>query len=90
MTVKKALEILDYFIEKKLEFQNGLIQPEKPWNSKNMIVSQMVEQISDNIKTDLIFLKLLKKQLKPNCNHPKKLHDRSGGILYCMGCNLDL
>ena len=37
MTVKNALKILDYFIEKKSEFQRELIQPEKIWNVGDLL-----------------------------------------------------
>ena len=36
-------------------------------------------------------LELIKKELVPNCRHPKKMRGKAAnGQLYCMNCNLDL
>lgn len=43
------------------------------------------------IKHEMEWLKILKKEIAPNCKHPKKLRDVDpDGNPYCMGCNLDL
>jgi mRNA-degrading endonuclease YafQ of YafQ-DinJ toxin-antitoxin module len=37
-----------------------------------------------------IFIKI-KKELVPNCKHPKKMRDKTlNGQWYCMNCNSDL
>ncbi len=41
----------------------------------------------DNVQV----LKVIKKELVPNCKHPKKMRDESpNGQWYCMNCNFDL
>ncbi len=36
-------------------------------------------------------LETIRNELVPDCNHPKKMNDRTpDGQLYCMNCNLDL
>ena len=91
MTVKKALKILDGYYEQKTILKIGLEDPTKDWNCGHDLATQVAEMFADHISTDLAILKAIKKQIQPNCKHPKKLHDKdSDGNLYCMGCNLDL
>ena len=36
-------------------------------------------------------LELIRKELVPNCKHPKKMMDRTAdGQWYCMNCNYDI
>ncbi len=44
----------------------------------------------DNDKRVIENLNLIKKEIVPNCKHPKKMHDICKGQKYCMSCNLDL
>jgi len=91
MTVKKALDILNYFSEKKSELRTGFLDRNKPWNHGDVNLYSLSEIMADNIKTDLIFLEAIKKQIEPNCSHPKKSQDMdSNGNRYCMDCNFDL
>jgi len=36
-------------------------------------------------------LEIVKRELIPNCKHPKKMRDKTtDGQVYCMNCNFDL
>jgi len=91
MTIKKALSLLDYYSEKKEEMKNNFLDRNKPWNHEEVNLFSLSESIADNIETDLIFLRAIKKQIQPNCKHSKKSQDIDpDGNRYCMDCNLDL
>ena len=91
MTVKKALKIIEYVIERKLEKKSGFLRLDQPWNQGEINLQGLSETFASVIDDDVKILRILEKQLKPNCKHPKKPHDKdSDGNLYCMGCNLDL
>ena len=91
MTVKKALELLNYYSEKKVEIKNGFLDRNKSWNHGEISLYPLSQAISQMIESDLIFLEGIKKQIKPNCLHPKEFQDIDpDGNLYCMDCNLDL
>jgi hypothetical protein len=90
MTIKNALEILEGYCEEKIKLKNGLVDPSKSWNSKQDLVSQVARMIADTMKTDIIVLNELIKQIKPNCKHPKNMKDYDGKVWYCMNCNWDL
>jgi len=91
MTVKKALLLLNYFLEKKEEMKNNILDRNKPWNHGEVNLFSLSEAFAGNIEDDLIFLKSIKKQIEPNCKHPKKSQDIDpDGNRYCMDCNLDL
>jgi hypothetical protein len=45
----------------------------------------------DADKTIVTNLELIRKEIIPKCNHPKKMQDvDSNGNRYCMNCNWDL
>lgn len=91
MTIKKAIEILDYIIEKKLEKKIGLLDPLKPWNQGNESIKEMSNTVAEIIDDDIKILQTIKKEITPNCKHPKKMRTKDAkGNLYCMNCNLDL
>ena len=91
MTVKKALKILDGYYEQKNNLKTGLKDPTKSWNIGHDLMTQVAEMISDHIDFDLTVLSEIKKQIQPNCKHPKKSQDIDpDGNRYCMDCNLDL
>jgi len=47
--------------------------------------------LMDSDKTIIENLELIRKELVPNCKHPKKMRDKTAnGQQYCMNCNLDL
>jgi len=91
MTVKNALEILDGYYKQKKDLKEGIKDPTKSWNIGHDLIVQVAEMISDHIETDLIVLNAIKKQIQPNCKHPKNMQDvDSNGNRYCMDCNMDL
>ena len=91
MTVKKALKIIEYVIDKKLDKKSDFLSPERSWNQGQDCIRGLSDAYASMMDNDIEILRFIEKQLKPNCKHPKKLHDKdSGGNLYCMGCNLDL
>jgi hypothetical protein len=91
MTVKKALKIIDYIIDKKLQAKIDVLSLDRPWNQGSTNLIGLSEAYAIRLDNDVELFQILKKQLKPNCKHPKKFHDKDpDGNLYCMGCNLDL
>ena len=91
MTLKNALDILDGYTRTKTEVKIGLEDPTKSWNEKDDLSKQVAKMIAESLETDIIVLEEIKRQIKPNCPHPKKLRDTlPDGTTYCMGCNLDL
>lgn len=91
MTVKNAIKLLEYYAEKKEEMKMDLLDRNKPWNYGEINLFSLSKSMAGSIEVDLVFLNEIKKQIKPDCKHPKKFHDRdSNGNTYCMGCNLDL
>jgi len=71
--------------------KDNLLDRNKPWNHGETSLYSLSEILADNIETELIFLRAIKKQIEPNCKHPKKSQDIDpGGNRYCMDCNLDL
>lgn len=89
MTAKKAIKMLDWWIEQK---KLGVKKLLKEWNYNSIDESYGVSKSLLSMDKIIISnLEFIRKELVPNCSHPKKLHDRdSDGNLYCMGCNLDL
>lgn len=89
MTIKKAIQILDWWINHKKETIEKL---RKDWNIADIDKTTGTEKIIfDAEKTEIYNLEVIKKELVPDCNHPKEWHDIDGtGQRYCTGCNLDL
>lgn len=87
MTVKKAIKILDWWINQKQEAMETL--QEKWINSDD---SYGVEKaLLDSDRVIISNLKTIKKELDPHCKHPKNMRDRTAdGQWYCMNCNFDL
>ncbi len=84
MTVKKAIKILDWWINQREE-QIKKLDTEYKFND-----SEITKVLFENEKTIIDNLKLIKKEIVPNCKHPKNMRDKCGGKEYCMNCNLDL
>ncbi len=87
MTVKKAIKILDWWIEQK---KHGIEKLKEEWDfsdndygvTKTLLNADRI--IISNLET-------IRNELVPDCKHPKKMNDRTpDGQLYCMNCNLDL
>ena len=87
MTVKKAIKILDWWIDHK---KQGMEKFQKKWEHSDDTYG-LTKTLLDSDKTLITNLELIRKELVPNCKHPKKMRDRtSDGQWYCMNCNLDL
>lgn len=98
MTIKKALEHLDYVLKARKKFIEGLTDPLAIWNRDDDIVSNMVKAMSEELQKDILWMRSIRKQLLPvqhltriECDHPKIDHDIDpDGQKYCMNCNADL
>lgn len=97
MTVKEAIDGLNFLIKNKQEVRAGLFDPEKPWNKGEPSIADFVDKIALLLQRDIDSLCLIRKHLLPQqhrtktvCRHPKKMRDRAGGQKYCMNCNADL
>ena len=87
MTIKKAIKILDWWINQKTEAIQNL---EKGWNYSNDNHG-VGKTLLDMERTTITNLTTLRKEIVPNCKHPQKMRDQiSEGNWYCMNCNLDL
>ena len=51
---------------------------------------EIAKVIFENEKTIIDNLKLILKEIVPNCKHPKNMQDKCNSVKYCMNCNLDL
>lgn len=87
MTVKKAIKIIDWWIDhKKTTMENF----KEKWKDSDDAFG-MEKTILDVDRTIIGNLELIRKELVPNCKHPKKMRDKNAdGQWYCMNCNLDL
>ena len=91
MTVKKAIQIIDFTIKRKLEIRKGFIDPTKSWNMGDPNISVISTELGRILGEDVEILKIIRSQMIPKCKHPKKMRDKTAnGDWYCMNCNLDL
>lgn len=88
MTTKKAVQIVDLFINNRTNHIADLQRPENNWG--HGIAAEMVESDIERMTREIKLLKVLRKEIAPPCKHPKKMHDTCGGRKYCMNCNMDL
>lgn len=89
MTIKKATAILDWIIANKTKTNKELYEPELK-NVQYDLGTRLYEMLLSLSKTDIHNLETVRKQLVPECEHPKKMHDICKGQKYCMACNTDL
>ena len=87
MTVKKAIKILDWWIDQRKkameEFKNN-------WDYKTD-VEDVAKVLLRSDETVISNLEKIRSELIPKCRHPKKMIDAlPGGQKYCMNCNFDL
>ncbi len=84
MTVKNAIKILDWWIERR---ENSLKELQE-----TIIFSdaELTKVLVNADKMIIHNLKLIKKEIVPNCKHPKNMRDTCKGVVYCMNCNLDM
>ena len=88
MSVKKAIKMLDWWI--KLKRHNLEEFKKKGEAIKSLDVYDLYPVVYKLDETTLYNLAKIKVELTPKCRHAKKYHDMSGGIKYCMNCNLEL
>jgi len=87
MTVKKAINILDWWIEQK---KHGMEKLKVDWNFYDDDHG-LAKTLLNVDKITISNLETIRNELVPNCKHPKKMKDRTpDGQWYCMNCNLDL
>ena len=87
MTVKKAIRIIDWWISQKKEAMDTM---KKKWASSDDMYG-IEETLLHVDKTIVANLETIRRELVPNCKHPKKMRDRTAdGQSYCMNCNFDL
>lgn len=86
-TVQFTIELIKFLKDKR----KTILDPSKSWNKGNSdqaktIVKMMIFLIDEwTISIDAI-----RKNLIPNCKHPKKMQTTCNGVKYCMNCNWDL
>lgn len=84
MTVPNALKLLDWWIKRR---ENSL---KKLQETIIFSDAEITKVLVDSDKMIIHNLKLIKKEIVPNCKHPKKMQDMCGSQKYCMACNWDL
>ena len=90
MTVKKAIKILDYVIQRKSQIKEGFLDPKMSWNKGSDFVRSLSDQLAITTQNDIDLLNSIKSELVTNCKHPKNMKDKADGVWYCMNCNADL
>ena len=87
MTVQNAIKILDWWITQKKESIEKL---KIDWDFVDD--SHGIGKILlDSDETIISNLETIKKELVPNCKHPKNMRDKTiDGQWYCMNCNFTL
>ena len=89
MTNKKSVKIVEMLFEKKTGLKQDLAKLENNWGDG--IVGGLIQTELTSLTNEIEWLKILKKEIVPNCKHPKKMQDRTpDGQWYCMNCNLHL
>lgn len=88
MTVAKAIKICDYLIEAHLKNSKNLREKVKDWTDPPHKTAILIAEVHEDVAKCILEIK---KNIQPNCKHPKKMQDKTAdGQLYCMNCNLDL
>ena len=87
MTVQKAIKILDWWINQK---QQAMEKLEEEWKHSDDFYG-VQKTLLDSDRVIISNLETIKKELDPNCKHPKNMRDKTAdGQWYCMDCNYDL
>lgn len=84
MTLLKAVKLLDWWIQRR---ENSL---KKLQETIIFSDAEITKVLVDSDKMIIHNLKQIKKEITPNCKHPKKMQDTCGDQKYCMACNWDL
>ena len=84
MTIKKAIELLDWWLDERKKKIKELDTKFK-FND-----NELATALRNNEGQIIENLQLIRKELVPKCKHPKKMRDNCKGVEYCMSCNMDL
>lgn len=91
MTTKKAIKILDWLIEQQTNRAEGFVDSKHSWNQGSDCIGDLAKSLADSIQNEIQVLQILRKEIVPDCKHPKKMQDvDANGNRYCMNCNMDL
>lgn len=91
MTVKRAITLIDFLIEFEEKMQKIMVDPAHPWNYSFDCVKDLANTLAKSHEDNIRILNIIKKELVPNCKHPKKMRDKSpDGKWYCLNCNSDI
>lgn len=87
----KAIRICDHLIKTHYKNAVGMEEMIKKEMDPNDGPGSLGMAIVNTHRDVAKALELLKSFIvKPDCKHPKKMHDKCDGVLYCMQCNEDL
>lgn len=84
MTLKKGIKLLDLWIEHR---ENALKELQEKVIFSDLEITKVLVKADQRVIENL---KLIKKEIVPNCKHPKNMQDTCKGQKYCMDCNMDL
>lgn len=89
MTLKKGIQILEFFLGEKTKSLQGMQKLENSFHNSEIL--GLAQQLRKNLETDVKVLEMIRGQIVPKCRHSKKFQDRTkNGVLYCTNCNMDL
>lgn len=87
MSVKKAIKILDWWINQK---KHGMKKLQNEWidSGDDYDITRTLLSVDKIIVANL---ETIWSELIPNCKHPMNMQDKDPtGQWYCVNCNLDL
>lgn len=85
MTVKKAIKMLDWWIDQRIKAMDEF---KKNWDYKTE-VEDVAKTMLKSDETVISNLEKIRAELVPKCKNPKKMIDTlPDGQKYCMDCNL--
>ena len=92
MTLTKARKLVEIAIKDKKKKIKDFLDPDKSWNQNSDTTREFAKGLSEVLDDDVQCLEAIRKQLPPpsKCRHPKEMHDKCDGQLYCMNCNENL
>ena len=88
MTVKNAIKLCDYLIERYTKHAKGIRENVKYDSSDN--IKDLALTISSTVEDIAKCIGAIKAEIVPKCKHPKKMRDGKPGHRYCMKCNMDM
>jgi len=91
MTIKKAIKMLDAFIEYKSKAREVYSELCHQWYTNPNGLYRIAKQLENLNGSERELLVRLKEQIMTKCRHPKKMRDIGpDGKAYCVACNQDL